>query len=297
MDSDKMIAALSTVGCLSPAHNILEAPDAICEQILAISDVSNVTLTATCYWSPAFIETLRRYYYTPLGTNGRKETASRLVRERLTHAENCDPNGRDGSTLCRLASSQYPTWLADGVSEPLTDPIVVHDADHPMVRDAADSDDWRHVTVTIIPLVRPHRSTYPRYQGAQVLTGFLTIHDQQGCELTEWLKPARPLLDVMSARLDEYVRRVLRYKEELSGYDILSPREREVLGYIGNGLTVLEMSQLMGVSQGTLKTVKRRIRDKLDTHSDVKLMRIGMRILDRDACTPDGQQGGTDLAP
>jgi DNA-binding NarL/FixJ family response regulator len=126
---------------------------------------------------------------------------------------------------------------------------------------------------------------------ALVPAGFLTIADQPGCEQNGWLTAARPLLDVISTRLNEYTQRVLRYRVENLPYDSLSQREWEVLGYVGQGLTVLEMSQMMNVSQSTVKTLKRRIKDKLEIRSDSRLMRFALRILDSPSRSPEGQRG------
>ncbi len=50
------------------------------------------------------------------------------------------------SFLRRLVRSQFPSFLATGKTDPITGPIIIHDADHALLQDA---DDWRDATVTL----------------------------------------------------------------------------------------------------------------------------------------------------
>ena len=73
MDKDRMIAALSAVGSLNTFVDPHEVPDVICDQVLAVSGASNVTLSAVSFWSPPYLEYLRYFCFTPLDAAGQKE--------------------------------------------------------------------------------------------------------------------------------------------------------------------------------------------------------------------------------
>jgi DNA-binding NarL/FixJ family response regulator len=57
----------------------------------------------------------------------------------------------------------------------------------------------------------------------------------------------------------------------------LTPREREVLGLVGKGLTNAEIATQLGISAKTVERHRTNLMAKLDAHSLVELMRIGIK--------------------
>ncbi|MER5887624.1 helix-turn-helix transcriptional regulator [Streptomyces sp. NPDC001941] len=56
----------------------------------------------------------------------------------------------------------------------------------------------------------------------------------------------------------------------------LSPREREVLAYIGAGLTYHQTARRLGISVHTVSTYLRRIRSKREAPTLADLVRLSM---------------------
>lgn len=54
----------------------------------------------------------------------------------------------------------------------------------------------------------------------------------------------------------------------------LTPREREALGYLAQGLTVAELAQAMGVAKGTAKAHCEHVYAKLGIHGREELERM-----------------------
>ncbi|WP_353718328.1 response regulator transcription factor [Dyadobacter sp. 676] len=59
--------------------------------------------------------------------------------------------------------------------------------------------------------------------------------------------------------------------EPTNGYDKLSPREKDILHGLLDGLTVKEISVLLRMKQSTVSTYKERIMDKLEVENMVEL--------------------------
>jgi DNA-binding CsgD family transcriptional regulator len=67
----------------------------------------------------------------------------------------------------------------------------------------------------------------------------------------------------------------------------LSPREREVLEHVSNGLTYGQIAHRMGVSHYTVDTYLHRIRVKTGATSTAQLTRLAMHL---HSALPDGQR-------
>ncbi len=64
--------------------------------------------------------------------------------------------------------------------------------------------------------------------------------------------------------------------------DRLSKREREVLFYIGEGYNLKAIAEQLDVSQGTVSTYLKRIKQKLDIHSIKNLMKFAIEYCKKD---------------
>jgi two-component system, NarL family, response regulator NreC len=60
-------------------------------------------------------------------------------------------------------------------------------------------------------------------------------------------------------------------------YDLLTPREREVLQLIAEGKSNKEVAQALFVSPTTIETHRARIMDKLDLHSTAEIVLYAVR--------------------
>lgn len=56
----------------------------------------------------------------------------------------------------------------------------------------------------------------------------------------------------------------------------LSPREAEILGLIGHGLTDKEIAARLGLATTTVRTHRSRVREKLDLHTPAELVRYAI---------------------
>lgn len=68
-----------------------------------------------------------------------------------------------------------------------------------------------------------------------------------------------------------------------SPYDLLTPRERQVLQLLGEGKDSGEIAAELGLSSATVHTYRRRIMEKLDLRSSTRLLRYALKAsLQRD---------------
>lgn len=87
--------------------------------------------------------------------------------------------------------------------------------------------------------------------------------------------------------VEEYLRRV-GSGEEKSSYESLTPREREVLQFIGEGRTNQEIADSLGLSIHTVQTHRIHIMNKLGLHNRAQLVSYAARL---------GLLGDTNSAP
>ena len=76
--------------------------------------------------------------------------------------------------------------------------------------------------------------------------------------------------------LEDYVRQV-REKEVEDSYDLLTPREREILQLIAEGKTNKEIATILGLSPHTVETHRGNILEKLSLHSVPELILYAVR--------------------
>jgi len=76
--------------------------------------------------------------------------------------------------------------------------------------------------------------------------------------------------------LDDYVRRV-QEKEVEDSYDLLTPREREILQLLAEGKTNKDVANLLNLSLYTVETHRGNILEKLNLHSVPELILYAVR--------------------
>lgn len=76
--------------------------------------------------------------------------------------------------------------------------------------------------------------------------------------------------------LEDYVRQV-REKEVEDSYDLLTPREREILQLLAEGKTNKEVANVLGLSPHTIETHRGNILEKLNLHSVPELILYAVR--------------------
>ena len=64
----------------------------------------------------------------------------------------------------------------------------------------------------------------------------------------------------------------------MSGRSKLSPREREVLIHLADGLTYRQIGRRMGIATNTVDTYLRRIRDKSGAVNCAELVRLAISL-------------------
>jgi DNA-binding NarL/FixJ family response regulator len=75
--------------------------------------------------------------------------------------------------------------------------------------------------------------------------------------------------------IEEYIRRAEATVK--NSYDALTNREREVLQLIAEGHPTREIAELLHITEGTVRTHKAQLMDKLDIHSTAGLTRYAIR--------------------
>jgi two-component system NarL family response regulator len=63
----------------------------------------------------------------------------------------------------------------------------------------------------------------------------------------------------------------------VSAYEILGPREREVLQLLAEGLTSSEIAARLSVATSTVETHRRNLMRKLDLHNVAELTKFAVR--------------------
>ena len=76
--------------------------------------------------------------------------------------------------------------------------------------------------------------------------------------------------------LEDYMRQVAKREVEDS-YDLLTPREKEVLQLIAEGRTNKEVANLLLISLYTVESHRGKILEKLDLHSVAELILYAVR--------------------
>lgn len=76
--------------------------------------------------------------------------------------------------------------------------------------------------------------------------------------------------------LEDYVRRV-REKEVEDSYDLLTPREREILQLLAEGKTNKEVATILKLSPYTVETHRGNLLQKLNLHSVPELILYAVR--------------------
>jgi DNA-binding NarL/FixJ family response regulator len=90
-----------------------------------------------------------------------------------------------------------------------------------------------------------------------------------------YLSPA-----ISSHVVSDYVRRVGAEAEPAQGsgpFDVLTPRQREVLQLIAEGLSTKEMAKALRLSIKTVETHRAQLMDRLDIHDVAGLVRYAIR--------------------
>lgn len=114
---------------------------------------------------------------------------------------------------------------------------------------------------------------------------------------TEFLRALRKVItgevyvsQAVNARLLEQIARSRPRGASGSGLDILTSREREVLELTGQGRTTREIAQALAMSEKTVDSHRRNIRDKLGLHNSSELLRYAFRWVSGSG-TPAGSNG------
>lgn len=81
---------------------------------------------------------------------------------------------------------------------------------------------------------------------------------------------------VAKSLVADYLRRIAE-GEDRSRYDGLTPREREILTLIAEGLSNQEMAERLYISIKTVQTHRAHIMEKLDLHNRTELVRYAIR--------------------
>jgi DNA-binding NarL/FixJ family response regulator len=81
----------------------------------------------------------------------------------------------------------------------------------------------------------------------------------------------------VNARLLEQMSRTRVRNGGGTGFDTLTEREREVLSLTGQGRTTREIAQALAMSEKTVDSHRRNIRDKLGLHTASELLRYALR--------------------
>ncbi|WP_313639688.1 response regulator transcription factor [Paenibacillus sp. FSL K6-0276] len=79
------------------------------------------------------------------------------------------------------------------------------------------------------------------------------------------------------ALLASMLKKNVQQAESQVSYEVLSPREREVLGFIGRGYSLVEIAQHLNLSIKTVDTHKTRLMNKLNVTKKSELVEFAMK--------------------
>lgn len=79
------------------------------------------------------------------------------------------------------------------------------------------------------------------------------------------------------ALLVSMLKKNVQQAESQVSYEVLSPREREVLGFIGRGYSLVEIAQHLNLSIKTVDTHKTRLMNKLNVTKKSELVEFAMK--------------------
>lgn len=79
------------------------------------------------------------------------------------------------------------------------------------------------------------------------------------------------------ALLTSMLKKNVQQAESQVSYEVLSPREREVLGFIGRGYSLVEIAQHLNLSIKTVDTHKTRLMNKLNVTKKSELVEFAMK--------------------
>ncbi|MDO8473213.1 MAG: response regulator transcription factor [Dehalococcoidia bacterium] len=167
--------------------------------------------------------------------------------------------------------------------------VVLMDISMPVMggMDAIQAIKQKHPDVQILALTVHENPEYLRRVLALGAAGYVLKGSSSG-ELVSAVRAVHShgmYLDPKVTRklVDEFVPRE-GASEAKGAYGDLSKREREVLKYIAEGQTNLEIGRMLFLSPNTVQTYRSRIMEKLGLHGRAELMKYALRagFLDRD---------------
>lgn len=120
----------------------------------------------------------------------------------------------------------------------------------------------------------------PEYVRQALIAGALgyVAKESAGRVLVEAIRAVSAGRRYLSESLgDEGLQRFLRSSEKLGGLGLLSAREREVLQYTVEGLTIAETAQRLGLSPKSIETYRSRLMTKLEMEDLPALVKFAIR--------------------
>ena len=118
----------------------------------------------------------------------------------------------------------------------------------------------------------------PQYVGRAVREGAhgYLLKDDAVLELPGAVRTVMEGQPFLSPRAQAALTQVLRNGERLDPFDLLSPRELEVLRRVATGLSSKEIGASLNISPRTVETHRASLMRKLDLHSVAELTRFAM---------------------
>jgi DNA-binding NarL/FixJ family response regulator len=120
----------------------------------------------------------------------------------------------------------------------------------------------------------------PEYVRQALIAGALgyVAKESAGRVLVEAIRAVSAGRRYLSESLgDEGLQRFLRFSEKHGGLGLLSAREREVLQYTVEGLTIAETAQRLGLSPKSIETYRSRLMAKLEMEDLPALVKFAIR--------------------
>jgi DNA-binding CsgD family transcriptional regulator len=260
----RLISALFYVAILDPERDPDELLDAVCEQTLHLSGWRGVRLHLADHEAMT-LTVFRDFRIRPL-LDGRPSPQGTILRDYL----------QDTQPLPRSLSEPMPSfecwtfWHAR--------PAVIDRPDAPIIKEIARSipdEVWKDKTTIFLPVTQSVRAKGSKRPPIAVLASACPRGDAE--RSLSWVEPAAAFLEVIAEQLGRWVRFNLSRRLRQADLRGLSNREMEMLTCIGDGLSTEQTAVKLHISVQTVKTHRRRLREKLGIRKEAELVKLAIQ--------------------
>lgn len=263
---DHLISALTAIGSLDPVDEGEDLLDEVCEWTIRMSGLRSIRLSLIDE-EVHTITAAREFRLIPL-RDGHPVARSRIKRSRVDLTRPLPRRPTDP----KRCVEDWAYWNPDRRA------LVVDGKSEDDILDQLDPDsvNWREWerkgayfhALSVAPVVgRVHHPI------ALFATAFAI---EQKDEVLDWFESTEEFWEVVANRLFDYIRGPLAALRDRTFE--LTAREEDVLREIGEGWSNAVVAERLGLSVGSVKTYRSRIREKTQIYTEAGLVKLALRL-------------------